>query len=224
MWHCLGMRALKHLKNAAGFALVWTGAKVAHRVRFEHSATIPRTGPVIVVANHVTMTEPLAVARMVIGHRRFPHFLAMEQVFDWPVVGWLARVTGQIPVARGTSSAGDALSGAARQLELGRVVALYPEGALTREPDLMPGPARTGAARLALAHPQVPVIPVGQWGPKPGRRHMFHRHTSRLSIGEPVDLSAFHGRTDEAAAREATEVIMAAVAEQVRRARARTGN
>lgn len=210
----------KHLKDAAGFSLVWTAAKLSHRVRFERSAQIPPEGPVILVANHITMTEPLAVARLVIGHRRFPHFMVMRQVFSWPVIGHLARLAGQIPVDRGSAKAAQALESAGAQLDLGRLVVLYPEGKLTTDPDLMPGDARTGAARLALAHPQVPLVPIGQWGPKPGRSHMFHRHTSRLRVGQPIDLSPFAGRDDEATLRAATDVIMAAIRAEVVAARA----
>ncbi|MFW5468434.1 lysophospholipid acyltransferase family protein [Knoellia sp. CPCC 206435] len=205
----------QHARNAAGFALVWVAAKAAHRVRFRTAGSVPATGPVIVVANHLTMTDPLAVARVVIGHRRFPHFLAMQEVFGWPGVGALARATGQIPVARGSASAREALDRASERLGKGQLVALYPEGRLTREPDQMPGPARTGAARLALRHPEAPVIPVGTWGPKQGTEHIWHRHTACLSVGQPVDLTRWAGRTDEVAAREATDAIMAAIREQV---------
>lgn len=205
----------QHLKNAAGFALVWAAAGVAHRVRFRTMGSVPRTGPVIVVANHLTMTDPLAVARVAIGHRRFPHFLAMQEVFGWPGVGSLARATGQIPVARGSASAAAALDLASEHLSKGHLVALYPEGRLTTEPDQMPGPARTGAARLALRHPEAPVIPVGTWGPQQGAEHIWHRHTACLSVGPAVDLSPWAGRTDEAAAREVTAAIMAAILEQI---------
>lgn len=205
----------QHLRNAAGFALVWAAAGVAHRVRFRTMGSVPRTGPVILVANHLTMTDPLAVARVAIGHRRFPHFLAMQEVFGWPGVGTLARATGQIPVARGTASAAAALDLASEHLEKGHLVALYPEGRLTVEPDGMPGPARTGAARLALSHPDAPVIPVGTWGPKQGTEHIWHRHTACLSVGAALDLSSWRGRTDETAAREVTDTIMAGIREQI---------
>lgn len=207
------------VKNACGFTLVWLGAKVVHRVRFTKSPAIPAAGPVIVVANHLSVTEPLAVARLVIGHRRFPHFLVMREAFSWPVVGWLLRLAGQIPVVRGSVTAGDSLQPATAQLEAGHVVALYPEGRLTREKDFMPGPAKTGAARLALQFPHVPVIPVGQWGPKPGAKHVWRRRPAKLCVGAPVDLVAFLGREDSAAAREATEVIMGAIRRQVLLAR-----
>lgn len=204
----------QHVKNAAGFALVWLVAKTAHRVRFRAGA-IPRTGPVILVANHLTMTDPLAVARVAIGHRRFPHFLVMQEVFGWPGVGALARATGQIPVARGSASAGDALDRASELLGRDALVALYPEGRLTTEPDRMPGPARTGAARLALRHPDAAVIAVGTWGPQQGHHHIWHRHTACLSVGPRIDLSPWAGRTDDAAAREVTDVIMLAIREEI---------
>lgn len=203
------------VKNAVGVALVWLVATVAHRVRFRTSGAVPRSGPVILVANHLTMTDPLAVARVAIAHRRFPHFLAMQEAFGWPVVGPLLRAMGQIPVARGSASAADALDRATELLGRGALVALYPEGRLTTEPDRMPGPARTGAARLALRHPEAPVIPVGTWGPQQGHRHLWHRHTACLSVGDPVDLSAWAGRTDDAAAREVTDAIMAAIGAEI---------
>ena len=139
----------------------------------------------------------------------------MQEVFGWPGVGALARATGQIPVARGSASAAEALDRASERLAKGQLVALSPEGRLTTERDMMPGPARTGAARLALRHPDAPVVPVGTWGPKQGNEHIWHRHTACLSVGPPVDLSPWAGRTDEVAAREATDLIMRAIREQV---------
>lgn len=217
--HRMMLRARMHLKNAAGFALVWLLSKVAHRVTFTRSAEIPRRGPVLVVANHLSTTEALALGRTVIGHRRFPHCLAMAEVFRWPFVGWLARVTGQIPVERGTGAAASALEAAAARLRLGQLVVIYPEGRLTREPDLRPGPGKTGAARLALEHPEVPVIPVGMWGPRPGGRHIWHRHRAHLVVGERIDLSPWHGRTDTTAVAGATTDIMTAITALVEDAR-----
>lgn len=212
-------RARRNLRNAAGFTLIWVTSKVPHGVTYTRSAAIPRTGPAILVANHLSTTEALALARLTTGHRRFPHFLAMQEVFTWPGIGQLARATGQIPVRRGSANAAGALDLAADRLRLGQVVVLYPEGRLTRQPDLRPGSGKTGAARLALGHPDVPVIPIGMWGPRPGKRHMWHRHTARMSIGAPVDLTPWCGRIDQAAAQEATVAIMSAITEQVEAAR-----
>lgn len=207
------------LRTILGFAGVLLAAKVVHRVRFERAASVPPTGPAILVANHLSMTETLAMARLVVGHRRFPHFLAMSEVFTWPVVGALMRAARQIPVVRGNATAADSLAAASAELRRGHVVCLYPEGHLTRRPDLMPGPGKTGAARLALAHPEVPVVPVGMWGPRPGAKHIWHRHTVRLVVGEPIDLSPWADPENAAEVREVTDAIMHAITALVLRAR-----
>ena len=77
----------------------------------------------------------------------------------------------------------------------------------------------TGAARMALES-GIPVVPMAHWGahevfPRYAKRfHIFPRKTSRLIIGEPVDLSAFAGRPlDRATLTEATNAIMDAITE-----------
>lgn len=209
----------KPVRTALGFSLIGFFSKLAHIVSFTRSEHIPVSGPAIIVANHLSTTETLALARLVIGHRRFPHFLAKAEVFTWPVVGWIAKAARQIPVFRTATSAADSLAGASAELDKAHVVVLYPEGRLTRSADLRPGPGKTGAARLALAHPGVPVVPVGQWGARPGKRHIFHRHRVKLVVGKPVDLSGFAGDTGVGAIRDATEAIMAAITAEVVAAR-----
>ncbi len=204
-------RTVTRIRSALGFALIWVLSAVLHGVRFTHSATIPRSGPVLIVANHLSTTEAFALARLTIGHRRFPHFLVKAEVFGWPVVGSLARACRQIPVRRESTAAASALEPAAAELAKGHVVVMYPEGRTTRNSDLRPGPAKTGVARLALGHPDVPVVPVGMWGPRPGPAHIWHRHLATMLVGEPVDLSPWTARTDQQAQREATDAVMAAI-------------
>lgn len=208
------------IRTVIGFLGIALGARIVHRVHFERGTSIPAAGPVIVVANHLSETETLAMARLVTGHHRFPHFLAKAEVFQWPVVGRIMRAARQIPVVRGTARAADSLAAAGRALDRGQVVCLYPEGTRTREPDLRPGPGKTGAARLALAHPGVPVVPVGMWGPRPGTTHLWHRHAVRMIVGRPLDLTPWAGRADETeAVRAATTLIMARITQLTEQAR-----
>jgi 1-acyl-sn-glycerol-3-phosphate acyltransferase len=210
-------RPIRTIITFLGIAL---GAKIVHRVRFERGDQIPTSGPAIIVANHLSETETLALARLVTGHHRFPHFLAKAEVFEWPIVGRILRAARQIPVVRGTARAAESLAAAARTLRRGQVVCLYPEGTRTRQPDLRPGPGKTGAARLALAHPDVPVIPVGMWGPRPGTKHLWRRHAVRMIVGEPVDLSPWAGQAEDAeAVRAATTAIMARITKLTENAR-----
>lgn len=192
------------------------------REEWGDAAALPATGGVIVVANHVSYVDPIAVARFVIWHGRWPRLLGKAELWNVPVVGWLARGCRQIPVQRGTAKAIDALGAAKDALSRGECIMLYPEGGRTRDPDLWPMSPRTGAARLALAT-GVPVIPMASWGTHlvmPGRRltwpRVFPRQHVRVVMGEPVDLSRWAGQArDLVAIRAASNKIMEAVAELV---------
>jgi 1-acyl-sn-glycerol-3-phosphate acyltransferase len=139
---------------------------------------IPVRGPAIVVCNHLSVSDPLVLAAALRRARRRATFLVMAEAFRWPLVGRLLRRTGQIPVVRGTANAAEAMAPALAALAAGRVVALYPEGRITTEPDYRPLlQARTGAVRLALAA-DCPVVPVAQWG---AHRLVTREHRSSLT-------------------------------------------
>src|SRR4029453_10950511 len=97
------------------------------------------------------------------------HFLAKQSVFKG-FAGTLLRSAGQIPVARFSADAHEALDAAKADLDAGNLVVIYPEGSVTRDPDWWPMQSRTGVARLALTTDAV-VVPVAQWGPQLVARH-----------------------------------------------------
>ena len=70
-----------------------------------------------------------------------------------------------------------------------------------------------------MQHPGVPVIPVGMWGPRPGVKHIWHRHTVRLVVGDPVGLSGVPRTDDADVYRAATELIMSRITELAEQAR-----
>ena len=179
---------------------------------------IPATGGVVVVANHISNADPLALGQFLAYSGRWPRFLAKSSLFRPPGVGRLLRRADQIPVERDGRHAVDALAAARSGLAAGRAVVVYPEGTITYDPDLWPIRGRTGAARLALAT-GCPVVPVGQWGAEEflrGRRlglpRFWARPTLRMRVGPPVPLDDLRGReVDTALLREATDRIMAAL-------------
>jgi len=179
---------------------------------------IPARGGVVLVANHISNVDPLALGQFVAFSGRWPRFLAKESLFRIPVVGPVIRACGQIPVRRGTAAAQDALAEAIDAADQGRAVVVYAEGTITLDPDLWPMRARTGAARIALST-HVPVVPVGQWGAQDvmyGKRihlpHLLPRKTFRLVAGDPVPLDDLREQPVTAAVlAEATTRIMAAV-------------
>ena len=205
--------------------LVYPTASLLYRLRYRHGDRLPATGPVLLVANHVSVLDPLACGRLVWDSGRVPHFLAKESVFKG-LAGTILRAAGQIPVSRGTSAAGSSVHAAKAALDAGDVVIIYPEGSVTRDPDWWPMQSRSGVARLALTTDAV-VLPVAQWGPQ--RVHDYHRKKLRLRfrvpadylVGEPVDLSTARAQVRAGAAlsaellKETTDLIMSRVRDQL---------
>lgn len=174
--------------------VVYPVTMLLFRLRYRHAERIPRTGGVLLVANHVSVLDPLACARLVWDSGRVPRFLAKESVFQG-LAGTILRAAGQIPVSRGSTNAGSSVHAAKAALDAGELVVIYPEGSVTRDPEWWPMQARSGVARLALTTEAV-VLPVAQWGPQ--RVHDYHtkrlhlrlRTPAEYLVGEPVDLSA----------------------------------
>ncbi|HEX2784479.1 MAG TPA: HAD-IB family hydrolase [Ilumatobacteraceae bacterium] len=125
---------------------------------------IPEEGPAIIVGNHRSYFDPMAIAVTIARTDRTVRFLGKKEVFDAPVIGQIAGLMGGIRVDRGTGS-DEPLQAAAEALVHGDMVALMPQGTIPRgkaffDPKLK---GRWGAARLA-AMTNAPVIPIGLWG------------------------------------------------------------
>jgi 1-acyl-sn-glycerol-3-phosphate acyltransferase len=175
---------------------------------------LPVTGGCVVAANHVSHLDPFTFAHFVYGHGRLPRYLAKAEVFDIPFAGRIVRAAGQIPVYRLTTDASQSFTAAVAAVQAGECVVVYPEGTISRQPDLWPMTGRTGAARIALAA-GVPVIPVAQWGanhilaPYAKRPRLLPRKLVSVHAGPPVDLDELRGLplTPEVL-REATTRVM----------------
>jgi 1-acyl-sn-glycerol-3-phosphate acyltransferase len=178
---------------------------------------IPSTGGCVIAANHVSEFDPLATAHFVYDAGRWPRFLGKVEVFQVPVVGWILRRAGQIPVYRQSSDAVKAFSAAVAAVESGRCVIVYPEGTITRDPAAWPMVGKTGAARIALST-GCPLVPLAQWGPQQllrpydWRPRLLPRKLMQLQAGDPVDLSDLADQpiTPELL-KEAAERVMSAI-------------
>ncbi|GIH27019.1 1-acyl-sn-glycerol-3-phosphate acyltransferase [Acrocarpospora phusangensis] len=180
---------------------------------------IPRRGGVIVAANHLSWTDPVLLSHYLHVNGRWPVILAKAGLFRVPVLGYLVRALLAIPVERGSASATESLAVAEQRLRDGGCVLFYPEGTITRDPDLWPMTGKTGVARLALTT-GAQVIPIAHWGAQEllpygqTKIRLFPRKTFRVLAGPPVDLSRHQGVGPEAL-REATADIMAAITAQL---------
>ena len=184
----------------------------------EHNLGRPGQG-VVIAANHMSWIDPLVIAHFMNDNDRAPRFLSKDSVFELPVAGRIISGAGQIPVYRETDNAGEAVRAAVAAVNAGEAVVVYPEGTLTRDPDLWPMTGKTGAARIALLSDK-PVIPLAHWGvqhvmrPYTKELNLFPPKLIKVAAGPPVDLSdLMHREITAEVLTEATSRIVDAITE-----------
>ncbi|HEV7470899.1 MAG TPA: lysophospholipid acyltransferase family protein [Pseudonocardia sp.] len=210
-------------REKGGFS-VWVSAVVftvlnflTSRNRYLGLENVPADGGALIVANHISYLDPAHTALYVYRGRRVPRFLAKHSLWKIPVFGRILIASGQIPVYRDSADAQQSLRDGIEALGKGKVVVIYPEGTISRDPEGWPMQSRTGVARLALSS-DVPVIPVVHWGTREIYDHYnkkfrpLPRTTVTVKAGPPIDLSAYRGRPlDATILREVTDHVMSEV-------------
>lgn len=191
------------------------------RKHWEDVERLPARGGVVVVSNHISIADPIGMARFIHDSGRNPRFLAKASLFEKPVIGWVLGGAGQIPVHRDSRDAAKAFKAAVDAVQSGECVIIYPEGTTGRDPDLWPMESRTGAARIAMLT-DVPVIPVAQWGahellPRGSKfPKLLPRKKLAFRVGPPVVLDDLRGKPMTAEVlREATGRILDAVTREL---------
>lgn len=172
-----------------------------YRIRVRHASRVPRTGPVVLVANHSSFIEPQLLFGLV---RRRAVFLVKSEL-SRGIAGHAFRWIGQIMVRRGVADR-EPLMAAVSILRAGGLVGIFPEG--TRGVGDV-AHAEQGAAWLVRMTGAV-VLPIATRGTYQRRGY---RPKLDILVGEPLELSVHRGRTGLAAA---TEEIRKHLADLVR--------
>jgi len=179
---------------------------------------VPRTGAAILAPNHISHFDPPLIG---ISAGRQVDWMAMEELFENPILAGLLRWIGSFPVGRGKMDYA-AVRTAIERLKRGRMVGVFPEGGLRTGPTsvLEGAPLKPGVAALAQMT-QAPVIPCAVIGTdalyNPGRWLPWRHSKVWIVFGEP--LPPPHSGGDKAAAREEFENILG---QRIRELHART--
>ena len=193
---------------ARGASYIYAPATVLGR---EH---IPATGPVIIVANHLSYIDPVLIGGL------FPRpivFMAKKELWENAIVGRALTAIGVVPVDRRNAAVSTARA-AMRALRNGDPVTLFPEG--TRSYDGQVQPFKTGFLKLAR-RTSAPVLPcgvAGTWEIWPRHRKVPRPGRITIAFGELMDVASLCDRDTaepdlEALAGDVRERVLALMAQ-----------
>jgi 1-acyl-sn-glycerol-3-phosphate acyltransferase len=165
------------------------------KVDREALKAVPREGPMILVGNHINFLDaPVATTFM---YPREIVSLVKEETFANPILRFLFKAWGSIPVKRGTADF-SALGKAAKVLEQGQFFAIFPEGTRTTDGCLIKG--HSGIVFLAMKS-GAPILPIVHYGTEnfPASFRKLRRTRITFNVGEPfkLNLGNIHPKREE---------------------------
>lgn len=168
-----------NLPYFVGWCCYRTLFKLYFRWRVCNPERVPLEGPLILASNHASFLDPPLVGS---GLRRGINYLAREDLFRFPVMGWVLRHWQVVPVNRdGGGAAG--LRAILDRLLAGGAIILFPEGTRTRDGKLQP--ARSGIG-LTVIKSTAPVVPVRVFG-------TYEAYGRHLRLPRPYRLTVKYG-------------------------------
>jgi len=166
---------------------------------------VPREGPVLIVANHMTLLDPPMLS---VSLGRYAQIMAKEELFRTRASSYFMSGLGAFPVHRGRLDR-QAMRVAEKVLAEGGALVVFPEGQRSRNSQLRQ--ASEGVTLIALRS-KAPILPAGITGTErvSGVWSVFRRPRLTVTFGRPFHLPAASGKADRA---ECTRYIMEHIAE-----------
>ena len=181
--------------------VAWVLSRLVYRFKVQGDENLPVQGAAVLACNHVSFVD--AVLLMAASPRPI-YFVMDHRIFRVPVLGWLFRLAKAIPVApykEDPQTYEAAFERAAQVLREGDLLAIFPEGGITRDGQLQP--FKGGIVKIldraradGLDVPVIPMALTNLWGSyfsrieqggamvRPFRRGLFNR--VGLNVGAPV--------------------------------------
>jgi 1-acyl-sn-glycerol-3-phosphate acyltransferase len=159
--------------------LSWIFVNVMYRIKVRGLENIPETGPALIVSNHVSFMDPLVIGGNV---RRPVRFVMDHHIFNIPVLSFIFRTAGAIPIApahEDPAALQNAFDQIDAELAAGEIVCIFPEGKLTKHGEL--NEFKKGVEKILERRP-VPVVPMalrGLYG------SFFSRHEGKAPMTQP---------------------------------------
>lgn len=171
--------------------------------------------PYLLMSNHESHLDPPSIIR---ASDRPVVFLTKEELKWIPVFGWSLQQMGHVFIDRKNAErARVSIEKAARQVQEGRCVLVFPEGTRTKNGDLLP--FKKGGFVLAVKA-GVPIVPMGIAGTReiwPSQSPFVHASGAvALVVGEPIDTSGYTLDTKD----ELMEIVRVAISDLREKARA----
>lgn len=205
-----------HLVALYAFTFGWS-------YRATGRGNLPRTGPVLLVANHQSLLDPVLVGA---AAPRWLTYLARSNLWHNRILARLIDAYGSVPIDRGFGKEG--LQTVLEQLAKGRAVLMFPEGERTHAGELQP--LKPGVS-LLVKRVTCPIVPVGVAGayqawPRQSRWPRLdplvlasRGRGIAVAFGEAIDPARYRGMDREAMLADLGAAIRKAyeVAKRVRR-------
>ena len=201
------------------YVLGWLVFRAVYRFYFGwrvyNAERVPLAGPVILASNHASFIDPPLVGS---GVRRGINYLARENLFRFPVMGWVLHRWQVVPVDREGGGA-KGLKAILDRLLAGGAIILFPEGTRSRDGKLQPARSGIGLTVIKSAAPVVPVRVFGTF--EAYGRHMRFPRPRRVAVkyGRPMLFEALRAEAKACSKQRLKEIyqqvadeIMAAIA------------